>query len=88
MASWHPSEPEVKRGTATMIMKTGEHWHCTNPACHCEVLVQSASEFGGSNPRCVCGSPMKKTYTPPNLTYLEFLRAEEPISVPVGSRKG
>jgi hypothetical protein len=71
-----------------MIMKTGELWHCTNPSCRCEVLVQSGSDTEGSNPRCVCGAPMKKTYAPPNFTYLEFLRIEDPIPARVGSRKG
>jgi len=70
-----------------MIMKTGEHWHCTNPACHCEVLVQSNSEIEGNNPRCVCGAPMKKN-TPPLLTYLEFLKVEDPVPAREVSRKG
>jgi hypothetical protein len=83
-----PTKPAVKEGTATMIMKTGELWHCTNPSCRCEVLVQSGSDTEGSNPRCVCGAPMKKTYAPPNFTYLEFLRIEDPIPARVGSRKG
>ncbi len=71
-----------------MIMKAGEHWHCMNPACHCEVLVQSSSDVEGDNPRCVCGAPMKKKYVPPNLTYLEFLRVEETVSSPRRSREG
>ena len=71
-----------------MIMKLGEHWHCTNPACHCEILVQSGSLIDGSNPRCVCGTPMKKKYVPPHLTYLEFLRLEEPASAPAAPGKG
>lgn len=71
-----------------MLMKTGEHWHCTNPACHCEVLVQSNSEVDGANARCVCGAAMKKRYSPPALTYLEFLRVEAPVSLPGDSRKG
>ena len=70
-----------------MIMRNGEEWHCTNPACHCEVLVQLASQIEGSNPRCVCGAPMKKQYAPPNLTYLEFLRVEDPIPARDGSSK-
>jgi hypothetical protein len=84
----NPRKPAVKEGTATLILKTGEHWHCINPACHCEVLVQSDSEIDGPNPRCVCGAPLKKKYAPPNLTYLEFLRVEDPVSVREGSRKG
>lgn len=71
-----------------MRMKIGEQWHCTNPACHCELLVQTDSETGASNPRCVCGAPMKKNYVPPHVTYLDFLRTEEPVSAPAASRKG
>ncbi|HTQ58634.1 MAG TPA: hypothetical protein VMI32_00295 [Candidatus Solibacter sp.] len=71
-----------------MMMRFGELWHCTNPACHCEILVQSDSVSDGSNPRCVCGAPMKKKYVPPHLTYLEFLRIEEPLSAPGASGKG
>lgn len=60
-----------------MVMKSGEQWHCTNPVCHCEVVVRSASEVEGSNPRCVCGYPMKKRYSPPSFSYLDFLHIEE-----------
>ena len=83
----NPSKPEVKEGTCIMNMKTGEHWHCTNPACHCEVLVESSGEIDGNNPRCACGGPMKKKYSPPHLTYLEFLRTEEP-AVPRQASRG
>jgi len=65
-----------------MMMKTGEHWHCTNPSCHCEILVQSNSALDGTNPLCACGAPMKKKYIPPSFAYLEFLRVEDPLSTP------
>jgi len=71
-----------------MIMKAGQPWHCSNPACRCEVLVQSTSEVDGSNPRCGCGSPMKKKYTQPHFTYLDFLRLEQPSFLREGSREG
>ncbi|HYL61829.1 MAG TPA: hypothetical protein VE077_04335 [Candidatus Methylomirabilis sp.] len=70
-----------------MIMKAGQRWHCTNPSCRCEVLVQSSKELEVRNPRCVCGAPMKKEYTPPHLTYLEFLRVDEPTTARRGSRE-
>jgi len=70
-----------------MIMKAGQQWHCTNPACRCEVLVQSSSEQEGGNPRCVCGYPMKKNYTPPQFTYLDFLRFEQPVFVQESKRE-
>ena len=71
-----------------MIMKKGELWHCTNLSCHSEILVRSGSELEGSNPLCVCGAPMKKKYVPPALTYLEFLRVDNPIAAKGDSRKG
>ena len=82
-----PSKPGVKGGIGTMIMRSGEQWHCTNSACHCRVMVQLNSHFEGGNPRCVCGAPMKKQYAPPNLSYLDFLRFEDPVPARDGSRK-
>lgn len=61
-----------------MVMKSGEQWRCTNSACHCEVVVQSTSDVQGTNPRCVCGFPMKKTYSRPRFHYLDFLQIEGP----------
>ena len=62
-----------------MLMKTADRWHCTNPDCGCEVLVECSGEVPGSNPRCTCGAPMKKKYVSPALSYLEFLRVDEPV---------
>jgi hypothetical protein len=60
-----------------MRMRTQDRWHCTNPACRCEVQVEQSAAVDGENPRCSCGAPMKKTYTSPALTYLAFLRLDE-----------
>ena len=57
-----------------MRMKPGDLWHCTNPACACEVLVESIGSAEGKNPRCSC---MKKKYASPALTYLDFVYLEE-----------
>ena len=38
-----------------MRMKAEDHWHCTNPACGCELLVESSAREDGKNPRCSCG---------------------------------
>ncbi len=70
-----------------MMMKTGEHWHCTNPSCRCETLVQSSSALDGTNPRCICGAPLKKKYVPPSFTYLKFLQVEDPLSTREDSRE-
>ena len=66
-----------------MLMKAGERWHCTNPACRCEVLVESSGKIDGRNPVCPCGGTMKRKYAPPALTYLEFLRSEQASDVSV-----
>lgn len=62
-----------------MVMKTGERWHCTNPVCHCSILVENSGEAEGKNPLCGCGSVMKKRYAPPVFQYLDFLRFPEPL---------
>jgi hypothetical protein len=60
-----------------MLMKSEDRWHCTNPDCECEVLVERSGSHDGKNPRCSCGAAMKKRYVSPVLTYLDFLRIEE-----------
>lgn len=70
-----------------MVMKSGERWHCMNPACQCSVLVETTGETEGCNPRCSCGSIMKKEYSPPVLRYLDFLRFPEPALAPRDSHE-
>jgi hypothetical protein len=64
-----------------MVMKSGEHWHYIAPACGCAVLVEANGKIEGQNPRCACGSMMKKGYSPPVVGYLDFLRFSEPVVV-------
>ena len=68
-----------------MRMKSEERWHCTNPACGCEIFVECGGSEDSKNPRCSCGAGMKKRYVSPVLSYLDFLRLEE--TRPVASRK-
>lgn len=70
-----------------MVMKAGERWHCTNPACRCSILVETSGEAEGKNPLCACGSVMKKQYAPPVFQYLDFLRFPEPAGALHPSRK-
>jgi hypothetical protein len=58
-------------------MKSGERWHCVNPACCCELLVESDSRVAGVSPQCACGSALKRNYVPPVFKYLDFLRRED-----------
>jgi hypothetical protein len=75
--------PSAQQGV-TMHMKTEDRWHCTNPACGCEVLVEASAIADGENPRCSCGAAMKKRYTSPVLTYLDFLHLDETPKVASG----
>lgn len=67
-----------------MVMKIGERWHCTNAACRCTVTVETGGEIEGQNPRCACGSIMKKGYASPVFQYLDFLRFPEEPSLARG----
>jgi hypothetical protein len=61
-----------------MVMKFREPWHCINPVCGCAVVVEANGEIEGQNPRCACGSAMKKDYSPPVFRYLRFPKFPEP----------
>lgn len=64
-----------------MVMRTGERWHCTNPACRCAILVETSGAAEGRNPACACGNVMKKQYAAPVFQYLDFLRFPEPVTM-------
>jgi hypothetical protein len=70
-----------------MLMRMGERWQCTNPLCYCEVLVQTNGTIDGRNPVCACGGLMKKKYVSPQITYLEFLRDDEPLGANAGRHR-
>lgn len=70
-----------------MVMKSGEKWRCINPDCQCAIVVECSGMLEGPNPRCTCGSNMKKEYAPPAFRYLDFLRSPEPALSSRDSRK-
>jgi hypothetical protein len=70
-----------------MLMKARERWHCSNVSCGCQVVVEVSGEVEGQNPRCACGGLMRKKYTSPVFTYLDFLRIEEPAATVHASRE-
>jgi len=70
-----------------MLMKARERWHCTNLASGCQVVVEISGEVEGQNPRCACGGLMRKKYTSPVFSYLDFLRVEDPMIAPHSSRE-
>lgn len=70
-----------------MLMKIRERWHCTNSECGCQVVVEISGQVEGQNPRCACGAILRKKYTSPVFTYLDFLRVD-PSLVTHGSHEG
>ncbi len=46
-----------------MRIQKGERWRCLNDACSGEIVVLASSQLEGENPRCACGSVMKKPYS-------------------------
>jgi hypothetical protein len=56
-----------------------ESWHSTNGVCRAEVSVQAPRQSDGVNPRCSCGSAMKKKYTWPVFGYLDFPQVQDEV---------
>jgi len=62
-----------------MVLHSGERWLCSNRNCGCTIVVESGSAQDGTNPRCSCGSVMKREFKPPVFSYLDFLRLDPPL---------
>ena len=62
-----------------MDTRVRDSWHCTNRACTAEISMTTIRPSDGTNPLCSCGAAIKKDYSPPVFTYLDFLRVEEPV---------
>jgi hypothetical protein len=58
--------------------KLTERWRCTNAACASELLIEVDGKLEGPRAICACGAAMKKKYSSPVFSYLEFLRLDEP----------
>jgi hypothetical protein len=63
-----------------MATNTKERWVCTNPACRREIASKADVATGEQNPRCICGSTMKRRSGSSVFQYLDFLRAEVDVS--------
>ena len=62
-----------------MVMQRGDRWHCVNLACRCAIIVEIGTPQDGVNPRCSCGSIMKKDFKSPVFSYLDFLKFDPPL---------
>jgi hypothetical protein len=67
-----------------MRLRERERWRCTNPECRSEILVTKTGDIEGStNPRCCCGTVMKKPYAAPRITNIERPDDMESVRVPM-----
>ncbi len=65
-----------------MLMHSGDRWHCTNPACRCELSVEQNTEIRSERVHCACGGVMKQHYTAPVFRYLDFILEPETQNSP------
>jgi hypothetical protein len=55
----------------------GQRFVCQNPGCGCEMeVIKAPPEGAASNPRCGCGSVMKKPYVKPSVLTHATLKAK------------
>ena len=60
-----------------MLVRSGDLWHCTNPACLSELSIGTSRDSEVDHVYCVCGAVMKKYYKPPVFRYLDFIGDRE-----------
>jgi hypothetical protein len=60
-----------------MLVRLGDLWHCTNPACLSELSIGTRRDTEVDRVYCVCGSVMKNHYKPPAFLYLDFIGDRE-----------
>ena len=56
-----------------MLVRSGDLWHCANPACLSELSIGTIRDAEVDRVYCVCGAVMKKYYRLPVFRYLDFL---------------
>ena len=60
-----------------MLVRSGDLWHCTNPACLSELSIGTSGDVEVDRVYCVCDAVMKKHYKPPVFRYLDFIGEHE-----------
>jgi len=50
------------------------HWICTNRNCGWSLDDTTYLNEKNRLPRCICGSPLRRSAISPRFTYLDFLR--------------
>jgi len=70
------------KGILVRLLK-GQRWQCESRYCGCEIEVLASSEVEeGMNPRCSCGTMMKKAYV-----QLEVKPCDPAVARPMVNRK-
>ncbi len=52
----------------TLSASKGQRFHCQNPHCDCEIQITRVPAVNLANPRCLCGSEMKRINMAPAIT--------------------
>jgi hypothetical protein len=66
----------VPEDVMTMLVSVGQRYICQYAACRCEIEIKVIPPSEGkTNPRCVCGSEMKKVYSKPEIRRLTKSKA-------------
>lgn len=60
---WPTQDSEISLGEAMFTER--QIFRCQNRACGCEMEVTKTPVETKANPRCFCGTEMKKSYRPP-----------------------
>ena len=73
MCGTRPSQERLE----LMLVRSGDLWHCSNPACFSELSIGTSRDAEVDQVYCVCGAVMKKHYRLPVFRYLDFLGDRE-----------
>lgn len=73
MCGTRPSQERLE----LMLVRSGDLWHCTNPACLSELSIATSRDAEVDHVYCVCGAVMKKHFKPPVFRYLDFIGERE-----------
>ncbi|GAC1625406.1 MAG: hypothetical protein PVS2B2_17500 [Candidatus Acidiferrum sp.] len=70
-----------------MLMRKGECWLCPNPYCGGNLTLRAAYDSREDPPRCACGNQLRKVSASTRLSYLDFLKTEESVTLRKPAKK-
>src|ERR1700730_1376041 len=60
-----------------MLVRSGDLWHCSDPACLSELSIGTSRDSDVDHVYCVCGAVMKRHCNPTVFRYLDFIGERE-----------